>query len=76
MPSKGQAINIFADDRGIARYLLDGLPADERQHVVDVVNAKQDEDLRRLRAQGLPKPRPETAAAPGDAIAEELDPVT
>jgi hypothetical protein len=72
--ARGKTINIFADDRGIARFLLDALPADERQHVVDVVTAHWDEELRHLRAQGLPKPRPATAA-PADAIAEEYDPV-
>jgi hypothetical protein len=61
VPARGKTINIFADHRGLAKFLLDGLPADERQHVVDVMNAQQEEDLRRLRAQGLPKPRPENA---------------
>jgi hypothetical protein len=73
--ARGKTINIFADDRGIARFLLDALPADERQHVIDVVNAQRDEDLRRLRAQSLPKPRPDTTDAPADVIDEELDPV-
>jgi hypothetical protein len=72
--ARGKTINIFADDRGIARFLLDALPVDERQHVVDVVTAKWDEELRHLRAQGLSSPRPATAA-PADVAAEELDPV-
>ncbi len=75
MPARGPAINIFADDRGIARFLLDGLPADERQHVIDVVSTQYRDDLRRLREQGLPQPRPELAEAPGSVTAEERDSV-
>ncbi len=75
MPSKGQAINIFDDDRGIARFLLDGLPADERQHVIDIVSAQHRDDLRRLREQGLPKPRPVLAEVPASVTAEDQDSV-
>jgi hypothetical protein len=47
-------ISVFDDPNGIARFLLHGLPADERQHVIDVIRRQEIVDLKRLRVQGGP----------------------
>jgi hypothetical protein len=47
-------MSVFDDPNGIARFLLNGLPEDERQHVIDVIRQQEIADLKRLRAQGRP----------------------
>jgi hypothetical protein len=45
-------ISVFDDPNGIARFLLNGLPADEQQHVIDVIRRQEIANLKRLRVQG------------------------
>jgi hypothetical protein len=71
-------ISVFDDPNGIARFLLNGLPADERQHVINVIHRQEIADLKRLRAQGHPKqPEAEVVITLPDTIVTVLPiPVT
>jgi hypothetical protein len=50
--ARGTIISVFDDPQGIARFLLNGLPVGERQHVIDVIHRHERRDLQRLQAQG------------------------
>jgi hypothetical protein len=63
------SMSVLDDPTGIARFLLNSLPADERQHVADVIHRQEREDLKRLRAQGHP------ASQPADLLITLLDTV-
>jgi hypothetical protein len=56
------------DRDDLSELLLNGLPPEEREHVLNVIKQGDEEKLRRLRAENTPEPR-----ASEDSVDEDRD---